>query len=75
MRRRSLIAALGAMALALSGCGERQQEMKPPTKAGAYQGKPDTQPWNNAAFNQNKTQWEDALKARNQNQNEYTRVP
>ena len=57
----------------LWGCGERPQEMSP-QKHGEYQGKPDGQPWDGAPWNGNKRQWEDALKARNQNQNEYTRV-
>lgn len=62
-----------ATSIALWSCGERPQEMGPPVH-GKYQGKPDEQPWNNAKWNNNESEWEKALKARNQNQNEYTRV-
>ena len=59
--------------LGLAACGERPQELAQ-QKSGKYQGKPDTQPWKNAQWKDNKAEWENAVKARNQNQNEYTRV-
>jgi len=75
------VAAL-AGALALAGCGERPQVVV--YKQGKYQGKPDTQPWqadpSAAVYTPQKwnkgdaTSWENAVKARNQNQNEYTRA-
>jgi hypothetical protein len=72
--RRILIGLFIAVAAAsIAACGERAQELAA-QKSGKYQGKPDSQPWDNAQFNNNKGQWEAALKARNQNQNEYTRV-
>jgi hypothetical protein len=72
--RRLLIGTFIAVAAAsMAACGERPQELTA-QKSGKYQGKPDSQPWNNAQFNNNKGQWEAALKSRNQNQNEYTRV-
>jgi hypothetical protein len=56
----------------LGGCGEK------PTvtvyKQGQYQGKPDNQPWQSAPFNNNQTEWEKSIKARNNGQNEYFRV-
>jgi hypothetical protein len=73
MRRVLLVAVVAIAAAGLAACGERPQELAV-QKSGKYQGKPDSRPWDNAQFNNNKGQWEAALKARNQNQNEYTRV-
>ena len=56
----------------LAGCGEK------PTatvyKQGKYQGKPDNQPWDNDRYKSDKTDWEKAIKARNNSQNEYVRI-
>jgi hypothetical protein len=73
MRRILIGTFIAAVAAGMAGCGERPQEMVA-QKSGKYQGKPDNRPWDNAQFKQDKGQWEAALKARNQNQNEYTRV-
>ncbi len=71
--RKVLAAALaGVFALGLAACGERPQVVN--YKQGTYQGKPDTQPWSNAPYNGNKEQWEQAIRTRNQAQNEYKRV-
>jgi hypothetical protein len=82
--RAQLILAGAALAVAfgLSACGEREQVIV--YKQGKYQGKPDTQPWTNdpsaslytsSKWTQgDKTSWEAALRARNQNQTEYSRV-
>ena len=71
---RKLVAAVLAtvFALGLAACGERPQVVN--YKQGTYQGKPDTQPWANAPFNGNKEQWEQAMRTRNQSQNEYKRA-
>jgi hypothetical protein len=65
-----------AIALALSalflGACERAQVTT--YKQGEYQGKKDEQPWNNAKYANNKEAWENDMKARNQNQNEYKRT-
>ena len=62
----------GAVLLLAAGCGES------PTvtvyKQGQYQGKPDTRPWDGATFNGDRAAWEKAIKARNEGQNEYSRV-
>jgi hypothetical protein len=42
-------------------------------KQGQYQGKPDTQPWDNDQFKGDKVAWEAAIKKRNEAQNEYSR--
>ena len=66
----------------LAGCGEKEQVIS--YKQGKYQGKADTKPWENEPgaslyttskwTKGDKSSWETALKARNQNQNEYTRA-
>jgi hypothetical protein len=72
MKRLAMLAALLVAAAAFAGCGEK------PTvtvyKQGKYQGKPDSVPWAGTAFNNNQTEWEKAIKARNNGQNEYLRV-
>jgi hypothetical protein len=57
--------------LFLSAC-ERAQVTT--YEQGKYQGKKDAQPWDNAKYAKNKEAWENDLKARNQNQNEYRRA-
>ena len=66
-----VLAALFAAA-GLSGCGEKPNVTV--YKQGKYQGKPDNVPWQGAPFNNNQTEWEKAIKARNNAQNEYLRV-
>lgn len=69
-----LVAAVLAVtfALGLAACGERPQVVS--YKQGTYQGKPDTKPWASPPFNGNKEQWEQAIRTRNQAQNEYKRT-
>ena len=59
-----------ALALLLAGCGDQPKVYK----QGQYQGKEDGKPWNNSQFNGNQVEWEKAIKARNQGQDEYTRA-
>ena len=70
--RKSLVFAALAIGLLAAGCGEK------PTatvyKNGEYSGKPDTQPWSGAQFKGDRQAWERAIKARNSNQNEYSRA-
>jgi hypothetical protein len=71
MRRLVIIAACTACAWGLAGCGD-----KPPVtvyKQGQYQGKPDSQPWDNDQFKGDKVAWENAIRRRTDGQNEYTR--
>lgn len=63
---------MAAAAFVLSGCGERPQVVQ--YKQGRYQGKPDTPPYQGAPFNGDKKQWDDAIRTRNQYQNEYKRT-
>jgi hypothetical protein len=72
MRRVIAALALAIAAGALAGCGERPNVTV--YKQGKYQGKPDNVPWQNAPFNNNQVEWEKAIKARNNGQNEYLRV-
>ncbi len=72
MRQLVIAVALGAAAFALGGCGEKPNVTV--YKQGKYQGKPDNVPWQSAPFNNNQVEWEKAIKARNNNQNEYLRV-
>lgn len=70
--KRILIAGLAGSLVLLAGCGEKQQVTV--YKQGQYQGKPDKQPWDNDRFKGDQVAWEKAIKARNGNQNEYSRV-
>ena len=73
----ALIAGVG-----LAGCGEQDQVVV--YQQGKYQGKPDTKPWENEPAASvyttskwtkgDKSSWENAVRSRNQNQNEYTRA-
>jgi hypothetical protein len=69
--RKSIAAsAIGVLALLAAGCGEQPMIYK----QGQYQGKPDSKPWDNDQFKGNQVEWEKAVKARNQGQDEYTRA-
>ena len=71
--RAAVVAFVSAAALVgLSACGEKPNVTV--YKQGQYQGKPDNQPWQSAPFNNNQTEWEKSIKARNNAQNEYLRV-
>jgi hypothetical protein len=70
--RAALIALAAVAALGLAGCGEQSQEAV--QKTGKYQGKPDTVPWDNPQFGGKQAEWERAIQARTQNQNEYSRI-
>ncbi len=70
MRAMWVVAA--ALALFAAGCGERAPVIE--YKKGQYQGKPDTQPWAGAQFKGDRTAWENTIKARTNNQNEYSRA-
>ncbi|MDB5811262.1 MAG: hypothetical protein JWN94_3384 [Betaproteobacteria bacterium] len=72
MTLRKLLAACAASIslFALSGCGDKPVVYK----QGEYQGKPDSLPWNNAQFKGDRVEWEKAIKARNQGQDEYSRT-
>ena len=73
MTRTIVAVAVGAaFSVLLAGCGERPQVIE--YKQGKYQGRPDTEPYDSAQFKGNKTEWERAIKTRNQNQNEYKRT-
>jgi hypothetical protein len=73
MSKRAGIAVLAAcLAAALAGCGEKAQVTV--YKQGKYQGKPDNVPWQSATFSNNQSEWEKAIKARTNGQNEYLRV-
>jgi hypothetical protein len=73
MKRILICTVIAFAAATLAGCGERPQELAA-QKSGKYQGKPDTDPWKGEQWKGDKAQWENSLKARNQNQNEYTRT-
>lgn len=71
MKKTMLAFLLGMLAIGLLGCGERPAVIY---KQGKYQGKPDTQPWDNEQFKGNRTAWENAIKARGELENEYNRT-
>ncbi len=66
----STLAAAGALAVGLAGCGDKPMVYK----QGEYQGKPDSKPWANPQFKDNQVEWEKAIKARTQGQDEYSRA-
>ena len=70
--RRAGVIVLACAALALAGCGERPQVVT--YKQGTYQGKPDQPPYAGAPFDGNQKEWDNALRQRNQAQNEYKRI-
>ena len=74
MNRSSIAVAFLAAAsvFGLAACGEQPQVIK--YTQGSYQGKPDQPPYAGAPWNGNKQAWNDAIKTRNQNQNEYART-
>jgi hypothetical protein len=72
MRGLFIAAVLGFATFAIGGCGEKPNVTV--YKQGKYQGKPDNVPWQGAPFNDNQVEWEKAIKARNNNQNEYLRA-
>lgn len=71
MSRFIIAAACAALAWGLAGCGENKVTVY---KQGQYQGKPDTQPWDNPQFKGDKVAWENAIRRRTDGQNEYTRA-
>ena len=72
MRRLIITVACAALAWGVAGCGEKASVTV--YKQGQYQGKPDQQPWDNDLFKGDKLAWEQAIKRRNDIQNEYTRA-
>ena len=72
MRRAHIAVAAALAAFGLAACGEKPSVTV--YKQGQYQGKPDNVPWQSQPFNNNKTEWEKTIKARNNGQNEYLRV-
>ena len=68
----SLVLAAGASVLGLAGCGEREQTAH--YEQGRYRGKPDTPPYQAAAFNGDQRKYDEAMRTRAQNQNEYNRI-
>ena len=72
IERIALAAAVAIAGAGLAGCGEKPNVTL--HKQGHYQGKPDTAPWQGSPFNNNQVEWEKAIKARNDAQNEYLRT-
>lgn len=72
MKKLVIIALAALLPLGLTACGEKSQVVQ--YKAGKYQGKPDSPPWENEQFKGNKDSWENAIKTRQMAQNEYLRT-
>lgn len=66
------IAAAVVLPFVVAGCGE--SDTVTVYRQGQYQGKPDARPWDGEAFKGDKAAWEKAIKARNEGQNEYSRL-
>ena len=72
MKLRWVVVAAALLAAFTAGCGEKP--MVTVYKKGEYQGKADTQPWSGGQFKGDRLAWEKAVKARTNNQNEYSRT-
>ena len=71
MKRVLAIVVAAGLTVIGSGCGESTQVTV--YKQGQYQGKPDKRPWDNDLFKGDKLAWEQAIKARNERQDETSR--
>jgi hypothetical protein len=69
-RPAAVLAAL-ALALGLSACGENKVTTYEP---GKYSGAPVAAPWDSPQYAGKQAEWEAALQARAQSQNDYTRM-
>lgn len=68
-----LLPLLAIVLAGISGCsGEWPQSTA--YVDGEYRGKPDNLPWQGAPFNGSEREWQQALDARAQGQNEYQRI-
>jgi hypothetical protein len=72
MKKVAAAAIAALLALGLGACGETPQVTQ--YKAGKYQGKPDSLPWDNEEFKGDKAAWEKNIKTRQLGQNEYVRI-
>jgi ABC-type uncharacterized transport system auxiliary subunit len=70
--RLALAAIVLSLIASLAGCGHHESAAE--KTATLYQGKPDTPPWDNARWQDNRENWQRAIDARAQNQNEYVRI-
>lgn len=78
-----LLLVFAVLGFALAGCGEGDQQVVV-YKQGKYQGKPDTQPWNNEPpiaelkggrwDKGNQASWEESIKQRQLAQHEHKRI-
>lgn len=72
MRKLLIVALTAVLPLGLAACGEKPQVTN--YKAGKYQGKPDTPPWENEQFKGDRAAWEKTVNARALAQNEFLRT-
>ena len=71
MKRLIAIVSVALLGVGLVAC-EKSQVIT--YKQGKYQGKTDSQPWENEQFKGDQVAWEKAVKARTLGQNEYRRA-
>jgi len=67
----AVVAAL-LFAVGLSACEEKKVTRY---EAGKYSGAPVTSPWDSPQYGGKQAEWEAAVQARTQGQNDYTRIP
>lgn len=72
LRKLAAVASALLFAVALSGCEKQRVDRYEP---GKYSGAPVTAPWDSPQFGGKKADWEAALQARAQYQNDYKRAP
>jgi len=71
LSRSAVILFAFALTVGLSACGEKKVTSYEP---GKYSGAPVAAPWDSPQFGGKQTQWEAALQARTQGQNDYSRM-
>ena len=72
LRTAGVVLAALLWAISLSACGEKKVTRY---EQGKYSGAPVASPWDSPQFGGKQAEWEAAIQARTQGQNDYVRIP
>lgn len=72
--RRNFLLGAAVSPLVLAACGGEGEKQPIMYKPGSYQGVKYTPPWENEQFKGDERAWQDAMRVRAQNQNDYSRM-